>query len=170
MRSTYAARAARETRREATSATRGKPITCHFSSQTVTSCSARGQRRERSYCARFCPSSAFTVARAEALRTTPSPAKGESVNESKMADDDGPVTLMSSDAEKFEVPQEVALCVLISHNIPRAPRGPRSPRLSSWSANRSARPAFPSAREGHGSREIHLSTFNRLEPDPRRPC
>lgn len=41
-----------------------------------------------------------------------------------MADDDGPVTLMSSDAEKFEVPQEVALCVLISHNIPRAPVGP----------------------------------------------
>ena len=40
-----------------------------------------------------------------------------------MADDDGPVTLMSSDAEKFEVPQEVALCVLLSHNF-RGTSGP----------------------------------------------
>ena len=28
-----------------------------------------------------------------------------------MADDEGPVILMSSDSEKFEVEQEVALCV-----------------------------------------------------------
>ena len=82
-----------------------------------------------------------------------------------MADDDGPVTLMSSDAEKFEVPQEVALCVLLSHNF-RGHLWPRQPRLSSWSGDRSACPAFPSAREGVGSRVVHPSTFDRLE----RPC